>query len=413
MSGAAQPAFEFDPFSAAVVANPDRWFKTLRDEHPCHYSEAYDTYFFSRFADVWDVLRVGDNTLVATETNLPTAEYLRTHRNDGAPPFASTNPMAPGPSLPSPAYEQMRAAHISPLRPKGVAALADFIRELARQQLDELLPRGQFNFSTDYAAVVPARVICHLFGLAPAIADKVLENIAEIGRFKPGKEGVDLTSFFKELPQYVFPAIAARRAAGADGSNGLIDGLINHRMRPDGRALGDEEIANQLVCALVGGMESVPKVTGGGLMELRRRPQQLAEVCADLTKNLPIAVDEMVRYCAPAQYTFRTAHKDLTVAGQDVRAGQRVACLLYSASRDEREFESPNEFVWNRSIPRVISFGLGQHHCIGKHLALLEVRTLIEEFLTRVNSFEFVMDDAGGNAGYFQRGWVNLPVVVS
>jgi cytochrome P450 len=215
------------------------------------------------------------------------------------------------------------------------------------------------------------------------------------------------------MPQFVFPAIAARRKAGADGSNGLIDGLINHRTRPDGRALDDQEIANQLVCAMVGGMESVPKVTGGGLMELWRRPEQLAAVRADLGKNLPIAVEEMVRYCAPAQYTFRTAHKDLSVAGQDVKAGQRVACMLYSASRDEREFDRPNDFIWNRAIPRVISFGLGQHHCIGKHLALLEVRTMIHEFLSRVTAFDFVLDDAGGNAGYFQRGWVNLPVVVS
>ena len=104
----------------------------------------------------------------------------------------------------------------------------------------------------------------------------------------------------------------------------------------------------------------------------------------------------MIRYCAPAQYTFRTAHKDVTVAGQHIKPGQRVACLLHSASRDEREFEAPDAFIWNRDIRRVISFGLGQHHCIGKHLAKLEVRTLVHEFLSRVRSFEFIM--AAGRA---------------
>jgi cytochrome P450 len=412
MPGAAEAKFEFDPFSAKVVANPDFYYKQLRDEHPVHYNDEYDTYFFSRFNDVWEVLRVGDNTFLATESNLPTAEYLRTHRNDGAPPFASINPMAPGPTLPSPHYERMRLAHISPLLPKGVSALREFVRDLACKQLNEMLPRRKFDLTADYAAIVPARVICHLFGLPLSVADDLLRNIGEIGAYRPGKKGIDLSTFFSELQKYIVPAIRARREAGADGSNRLIDGLINYRTKPDERALSDHEIADQLVCAMVGGMESVPKVTGRGLMELWRRSDQLKAVRADLEKNVPLAVEEMLRYCAPAQYTFRTAHKDATVAGQHVKAGQRVATLLYSASRDEREFKQPDEFIWNRSIPRVLSFGLGQHICIGMHLARLEIRTLVHEFLSRVNSFDFIMEEAGLNLGYFQRGWINLPVVI-
>jgi cytochrome P450 len=64
------------------------------------------------------------------------------------------------------------------------------------------------------------------------------------------------------------------------------------------------------------------------------------------------------------------------------------------------------------AIPRVQSFGLGQHHCIGRHLAQLEVRTLAHEFLSRVNDFEFAVHEAGLNQGYFQRGWISLPVII-
>ena len=403
----------FDPFSPEVVADPDSWYRKLRHQQPVCYNQDYDTFFFSRFEDVWEVLGTGDNTFVATETNLPTADYLRNHRNQGAPAFASLNPLSPGPSLPSPWYERMRQAHVSPLRPGKVADLENFIRKLARQQLDSILPRGSFDLTADYTAIVPARVICHLFGLPLTVADEVMGNINAIGRYSPGKQGVDFSRFFTEMPRYIIPAIQARREAGADGSNGLIDGLINYRMETDQRPLSDDEISNQLVCAMVGGMESVPKVTGGGLLELWRHPQQLQAVRADIPTNLPIAVQEMLRYCAPAQYTFRTAHRDVTVAGQRIRAGQRVACMLYSAARDEREFDNPDSFVWNRPIPRVISFGVGQHHCIGKHLALLEVRILLEEFLSRVNHFTFELDAAGGNAGYFQRGWIKLPITIS
>jgi cytochrome P450 len=147
-------------------------------------------------------------------------------------------------------------------------------------------------------------------------------------------------------------------------------------------------------------------------MELWKRPDQLAQVKADLDANVPIAVEEIIRYCAPAQYTFRTAHRDVIVAGQAVKAGQRVACMLHSAARDEREFGNPEDFVWNRKIERVISFGLGQHHCIGKYLAKLEVTTMVREFLSRVTSFEFVMEEAARNPSCFQRGWISLPVII-
>ena len=411
MEDSVEALLQTDPFSLELMADPLPFYKALRDHDPRRYYPEYDTFFFSRFQDVWDVLRVGDNAFVATETNLPTPRYLRSHHNAGAPGFASTNPMAPGPSLHSPYYEQMRQAHIAPLRPRAVAALAEFIRGSVTQRLDELCARGQFDVVGDYAGMTAATTICHLFGIPLANAGTILDYVYQITRLDPEQGGVDLAGFFVRLKQFLLPPIEARRAAGPDGDNALIDGLLQY-CGEDGRMLGDDEIADQLVCVMVGGLESVAKVTGQGLMELWKRPDQLAAVRADLAGNVPIAVEEIVRYCAPAQYTFRTAHKDVEVAGSSVRAGQRVACLLHSASRDEREYDDPEAFVWDRRIPRVISFGLGQHHCIGKHLALLEVRTLIAEFLRRVDQFEFVMARAERNPSCFQRGWTKLPVVV-
>jgi cytochrome P450 len=306
----------------------------------------------------------------------------------------------------------MRAAHIEPLRPKSVAALQQMVRDQARAQLDELLPRKTFDLFLDYAAIVPARMICHLFDLPLSLADKVMGRVGELGRNSTGGKSVDLSLFWTETQPYIVPAIQARRKAGADGSNRLIDGLINWCAEDDGRALSDAEISDQLVCVMVGGLEAVPKVTARGIMELWRRPEQLAAVRADLDANLPAAVDEMIRFCAPAQYTFRTAHRDVVVAGQTVRAGQRVCAMLNSASRDEREFPDPDAFVWNRQIPRVLSFGMGQHHCIGKHLALMEIRIMVREFLSRVAAVDFHPEMGGRNTGYFQRGWTSLPVVI-
>ena len=78
--------FQIDLFSPAVVANLEPVYKMLRDEHPVYYDRDYDTFFFSRFKDVWEVLRTGDNALLATESNLPTPEYLRSTHNAEPPP---------------------------------------------------------------------------------------------------------------------------------------------------------------------------------------------------------------------------------------------------------------------------------------------------------------------------------------
>ena len=413
MNDLSPAAYARDPLSLDVVADLPAFYRELRAHHPVYYFADYDTFFFSRFEDVWELLRTGDNTFSAVETNLPTPDYLRSHHNAGnPPPFAPTEPMAPLPSLASPWYEEMRNAHMAPLKPKAVARLVDFVREVTRTRLDELIAAGgEFDMVMDFGGFVVANSICRLFGLPATSALDLCRQINAITR--PREDAtVDFAEFFRQVKGFIVPSIVERRAAGADGGNALIDGLVQWRMPGNGRALGDEEIADQLVCIMIGGIESAAKVTAGGIMELWRNPPQLDEVRADLAANVPIAVDEMVRHCAPAQYTFRTAHKDVTIAGQPIRAGQRVCAMLWSAAHDEREFDQPDAFIWNRQAPRTVSFGLGQHHCIGKHLALMEVRVMVEEFLTRAKDFSFDMERASRNPSYFQHGWIRLPVTV-
>jgi cytochrome P450 len=135
-------------------------------------------------------------------------------------------------------------------------------------------------------------------------------------------------------------------------------------------------------------------------------------VRSDLATNVPLVVEEMIRFCAPAQWFARTAHRDVTVAGVDIRKGQRVIALFGSAARDETEFDEPDRFIWNRKIERVLSFGAGPHYCIGIHLARLELRILVETFLRRVDSFAFDMERAVRLPSSFQWGWNRLPISV-
>jgi cytochrome P450 len=306
---------------------------------------------------------------------------------------------------------EVRRAHTKPLRPAAVRELTDFVVRLANERLDILLPRKRFDLVSEYGGIVSAGTMMHLMGMPLELAERSLKIINSGTRTDPMLGGFDSRAVADEAIAFYTPYVQARADAGADGSVPMVDGLFAYRF--EGRPLTVPEIARQLVCAFIGGIETVPKIVAHGLMELNARPEQMQAVRSDLVTNGLMAVEEMLRYCAPAQWFMRTVHKPITVAGQAIRPGQRVFAVYASALRDEREFDAPDEFRWNRKISRVLSFGFGPHFCIGVHLARMELCVLVEEFLRRVPSFQFDMEHAVRYPSSFQWGWNKLPVIVA
>lgn len=400
--------FSYDPFDAAVMANPLPYYRILRDQYPVYYLPQWDTFAISRFEDIWQVLEVNDGTFVASEGTLPAASVLARHNN---------GPVADPPLHPLPfhavfdtdLYGEIRRAHSQPLRPRSVTALQARIRELANERLDLLLPRGTFDLTQDYGGIVAASMVCELLGLSTDLAPQVLAAVNAGSLAEPG-EGVDTAEARPNYLQFLVPVVARRRA-GEAGKLPVVDGLLGYRL-PDGSALSDVEVATQMLCIFIGGTETVPKIVAHGLWELSRRPGQLAAVRADPATTVPVAREEMIRYCAPAQWFARTARKPCTLHGQTISPGQRVITLLASANRDEREYPEPDEFIWDRPIQRSLAFGRGQHFCLGYHLARLEVAVLLEEWLRRVPEFAIDGDQATRLPSSFQWGWNKIPVEV-
>jgi cytochrome P450 len=230
--------------------------------------------------------------------------------------------------------------------------------------------------------------------------------------YDPDRGGIDNALFFTKLKRFMVPAIARRRAAGPDGSMPIFDGLLRYRTNPDGRALIDDEIADELTCAFIANTETPGKVAARGLLELSRHPEQLAEMRIDLATNTRIATEEMLRFGVPNQWFLRTAHKDIVIAGTPIRAGQRVAGLIACGNRDESVFANASEFIWNRPIERHIAFGFGLHHCMGLHIARLQIRVAVEEFLKRVTDYRVCVDKAMLRPSYFHWAYSSLPVEI-
>ncbi|MDR3662888.1 MAG: cytochrome P450 [Mycobacterium sp.] len=409
MKSTVMERFSYDPFDPAVMADPRPYYRVLRDRYPVYYVEAWDTYALSRFEDIWQVLEVNDGTFVASEGTLPAANVLAAH-NAGAVPDPALHPMPFHANFDSPIYEDVRRCTAAQFRPKSVSQLADRIRTLANERLDLLLPQGAFDLTQDYGGIVAASVVCELLGLPTELAPEVLSTVNAGSLAEPGS-GVEVGNARPGYLAYLTPLVSGRRSGSRQDNPQIVDALLGYRL-PDGSELTDTEAAVQLLGVFIGGTETVPKIVAHGLWELLRHPGQLAAVRGDLAAHVPMAREEMIRYCAPAQWFARTVRRPFAIHDTTIDPGQRIITLLGSAGRDEREYPEPEEFVWNRRIERLLAFGRGQHFCLGVHLARLEITILVTEWLKRVGQYDIDAAAASRPPSSFQWGWNRIPVEV-
>jgi cytochrome P450 family 142 subfamily A polypeptide 1 len=107
---------------------------------------------------------------------------------------------------------------------------------------------------------------------------------------------------------------------------------------------------------------------------------------------VPAAVDECIRWVTPLNNFFRTATRDASIAGTDVRAGDRVILLYPSANRDDTVFDDPYTFDIRRNPNPHVSFGFGTHFCLGASLAPLELRTLLTRLTQRITNLHVLQE---------------------
>jgi cytochrome P450 len=401
--------FSYSPFDAAVMADPRPFYQILRDHHPVYYVDELDTFALSRFSHVWDVLAINDGTFVASEGTLPAAAVLA-ERNEGPVADPPLHPLPFHANFDAPLYDEVRRCTAGQFRPKSVAQWADRIRELANERLDELLARGTFDLTQDYGGIVAASVVCELVGLPTDLAADVLATVNAGSLAQPGS-GVEVANARPGYLEYLIPIVQQVRAGDFGGPLPIVENLLAYRL-PDGSALTDSEVAVQMLGVFIGGTETVPKIVAHGLWELSRNPEQLAAVRADPEATVPVAREEIIRYCAPAQWFARTVRRPFTIHDTTLLPGQRIITLLASANRDEREFPEPETFIWDRPIQRSLAFGRGQHFCLGYHMARLEIAIMLQEWLRRVPDYRILGEEAYRPPSSFQWGWNNIPVQV-
>ena len=141
---------------------------------------------------------------------------------------------------------------------------------------------------------------------------------------------------------------------------------------------------------IVAGNETTRTVTSHGMRMLIEHPEQY-QMLLDNPEQLDDAIEEFLRY-NPAVIAFRrTAMEDCEIGGQAIKKGDKIELFYGAASSDESKFSDPDTFDITRNSREDVrnehrAFGIGQHFCLGSHLARLELRVVFEEVLRRIRN---------------------------
>jgi cytochrome P450 family 142 subfamily A polypeptide 1 len=291
--------------------------------------------------------------------------------------------------------------------PRRVRDREDEVRAACTDIIDAICERGECDFVTDIAALLPLIMIGNDLGVAAEDRNQLLEwSDAMVSALTGDPAALEpATMAFIGYTEYATAVIADRMANPQDD---LMSVLCHAEV--DGDRLDHQAILDESLLILIGGDETTRHVISGGAYQLLANRDQWDRLQADRSL-LPTALEEMLRWVSPIKNMNRTATADVVVNGQEIKEGDNVLLLYPSANRDEDVFDDPFRFDVGRTPNEHVAFGFGTHFCLGNSLARLELKVMFEELLTRLPDLELV---GGTEPGYrpanFVSGYEHMPV---
>ena len=264
--------------------------------------------------------------------------------------------------------------------PRTIGRLEDAIRQTCARLLDAIAQRGEAELVADVAGPLPAEVICDLVGAPPEDRARLYELTNRMAAFDDPETSSPAIAVQATNEMYAYAAQLGelRRTEPRDD-------IVTRLLQPD--ADGDELTAHEfnvfVLLLVLAGNETTRNAASGGILALLQNREQWRRLLADQAL-IPTAVEEIIRWVSPINAFRRTAIRDTELAGQKIAEGDKVIIFYSSANRDEAVFTSPQEFDIGRDPNPHLAFGFGPHFCLGRHLAALELRVLLQAIADRM-----------------------------
>ena len=274
--------------------------------------------------------------------------------------------------------------------PRAIQAMDDKVARVTREVLDDAAQKTDADFVRDISARITIAVIAAMLGVPRRDWELLFRWTNEIiapqdPEFQHGSTPYEtLNQARVELFTYFNDLVTERRARPTgDIVSVVANGEVN------GAPLPPVELLSYYFLLVVAGNETTRNAMTGGMLAFLENPGEWQKLRQD-PALLESAVEEIVRWTTPVIQFSRTATRDYQLRGKIIRKGESV-CLFYaSGNRDEEVFADPFAFRIDRQPNLHIAFGMGEHVCLGAHLARLELRHAFAQLRERLEACELV-----------------------
>ena len=278
----------------------------------------------------------------------------------------------------------------SALSKRSIDPLRPMIRKIAHSILDHFTQNGEMEAYRYYGMWLSRSVMLDFLGVDQ-------EEISHSEKAMAGGNIVDC--FGPKVTQEMRDNGNKAIQVAMDHTQGLYQGrrdeqsddLLSHLLQAnEGQgSLSDGELIT-LFSTIFGSGASTASIIASGIYELTQHPDQAALLRNNPEKYKKGACEEVLRY-RPAIYAIgQKASRPLQAFGYDFLDQQSLSVILGAANRDPKRWDNPEVFDITRD-PSIwsLSFGIGQHFCIGQGIARCTIEEGLAVFLSRCDELEF------------------------
>ncbi|OMC33130.1 linalool 8-monooxygenase [Mycolicibacterium fortuitum] len=375
----------------------------IRDETPCYLHEFNDpmlidrAWVISRNEDIWTVDR--NSELYAADRG-----YFNAWRVTPLDPRVGGMPAMLG--MDGAKHKAQRGVMAKGFTPAFVRKLEEKFREYAVTIVDRALEKGTFNFVQDIGHTMPMEALGDVLGVPHADRPDFFGWVDTFAapfdtRITPTFDHV--MEAIGSIMVYAGDLAELKRKNPGDD---VVSRIVEH---PD--IVSEDEVLGNVALLASGAAESTRTSLSHGMHALLHNPEQMKWLRERDTDIPNTAIQEIVRIATPFTHFVRTATATHEFHGQTIEENDLVLMLFSAGNFDPRAFDDPRSFNLARENNPHVSFGRGPHQCLGKHVASLEMKILLEELLQRTRSIE-----QAGEISYvrdnYSRGVYDLPVTI-
>jgi cholest-4-en-3-one 26-monooxygenase len=357
---------------------PHGYFDVLREQDPVHWQEEYELPVFLPGPGYWALTRYEDVVFVSKHPEIFSSAEGSSSLNELRPRerrMAREQLIQMDP----PGHTELRNLMNVQFKPRAVGETEAHMRRVVCETLDRLKGRSECDFVSGVSAPISLRVLTNFLGVPDEYTARFYRWTNTTMRFgEPG--AFNLARARLALLQIFLQSTLLERERRKRPTPDVFSSIVNGEFQ--GAPLTRLMIQVNFFLLIIAGNETTRNALSGGIQALCEHPEQFDRLRRD-PSLLPQAIEEMLRWVSPVMQFRRTALRDTKIGDREIRKGEKVVMYYGAANRDPSVFEGPEIFDITRKPNPHIAFGTGTHFCMGSHIARLEMRVTLEEFLRR------------------------------